>query len=122
MKCTNCENTCDPKRTDENGVCTPCQEFAKVAPIPSYLKAIRDELHAQDNRCTSHPIYMVQFLQGDGSWVNRMPFFTNKGAQDYIDRNHDYRDPAMRIYVMSGYDNPEWITVRRFLRGDSRDD
>jgi len=47
-------------------------------------------------------------------WENHQPFFTEKGAQSYIDANrHRLTDP--RIYVDSAYRNQEWIDIRRML-------
>lgn len=47
-------------------------------------------------------------------WVFVQPFFTERGAQDYIAVNgHNLTEP--RIYVESGYRNTEWQLVREHL-------
>lgn len=47
-------------------------------------------------------------------WEFVQPFFTEVGAQRYIDINgHNLREP--RIYVESGYRNEEWETIRELL-------
>lgn len=47
-------------------------------------------------------------------WVFVQPFFTERGAQDYIALNgHNLCEP--RIYVESGWRNHEWETVREHL-------
>jgi hypothetical protein len=49
-------------------------------------------------------------------YVFVQPFFTEVGAQRYIDINgHNLREP--RIYVESGYRNEEWETIRAHLMG-----
>jgi hypothetical protein len=49
-------------------------------------------------------------------WVFCQPFFTEAGAQRYIDINgHNLREP--RIYVEGGYRNEEWETIRAHLMG-----
>lgn len=48
------------------------------------------------------------------SWERVQPFFTEVGAQAYIDANaHNLTRP--RIYVGSGYRNPEWQAIRQLL-------
>jgi hypothetical protein len=49
------------------------------------------------------------------TWEFVQPFFTERGAQAYIEANrHNLSEP--RVYVASGYRNPEWIFLREFLR------
>jgi hypothetical protein len=51
-------------------------------------------------------------------WEFVQPFFTEKGAEDYIRRNgHNLKEP--RIFVYGGYRNIEWGTIRRFLLHDN---
>lgn len=46
-------------------------------------------------------------------WQFVQPFFTEKSAQQYIDSN-SYRHGELRIYVQSGYRNPEFQAMRKF--------
>ena len=47
-------------------------------------------------------------------WVQ--PFFSQRAAEDYIDKNrHNLTDPC--VYVASGHRNDEWIGVRQALVG-----
>lgn len=114
----------------------------------SLFSDIGRELLAQDNRATSHPIFMVQVVkricgmdrdyaesfewvdsEGNHSeqnkrgskkvyyrdiWTNVQPFFTERAARDYMNRNrHNLRqDGEPRIYVESGHRNEEWIALR----------
>ena len=48
-------------------------------------------------------------------WHNKQPFFTEVGAQRYIDRNR-HNLGKTRIYVESGYRNDEWEAIRETLR------
>lgn len=52
-------------------------------------------------------------------WENVQPFFTRKGAEEYLRANgRDLKGPVEpRIYVESGWDNEEWKTLRKFLAG-----
>lgn len=57
-------------------------------------------------------------------WEFVQPFFSQKGADDYIRMNHhNLADP--QVYVESAHRNTEWQTVRKFLLDDggkSQDD
>ena len=47
-------------------------------------------------------------------WEYVQVFFTEAAAREYIERNkHNLNEP--RVYVDSGYRNPEWQAVRDFL-------
>lgn len=47
-------------------------------------------------------------------WEHVQPFFTEKGAQDYLAINgHNLGET--RIYVEGGHRNEEWATIREFL-------
>jgi hypothetical protein len=49
-------------------------------------------------------------------WETVQPFFTEIAAQQFINSNSRRHDPgALRIYVDSAYQNPEWQAVRNFL-------
>lgn len=50
-------------------------------------------------------------------WINIQPFFTEIGAQNYINCNGHNLGGAenCRIYVESGWRNQEWQDVREFL-------
>jgi len=90
-----------------------------------HFKKIQKRMHEQDNRATGHPMYLVQQKrilsdEDDSIYVFVQVFFTDKGAQDYIDNNeHNLLEP--RIYIASGNANPEWKLIRKILRGDSND-
>jgi len=48
-------------------------------------------------------------------WEYVAPFFTKVGADCYIERNkYEHRGP-LRVYVASGYRNPEWRMIRNSL-------
>jgi len=50
-------------------------------------------------------------------WEYVQPFFTEAGAQRYIEENgHNHRG-KLRIYAGSGYRNHEWQAMREFLIG-----
>ena len=85
-----------------------------------YLAATREAMLQQDNRATEHPMYIVQQERAPGEWRFVSVFFTNDAAREFIQRNnHNLEKP--RIYIASGYNNPEWKLVRGFLRGDGKD-
>ena len=47
-------------------------------------------------------------------WLNKMPFFTEVGAKNYIAINgHNLGEH--RIYVESGYRNAEWAMIREYF-------
>ncbi len=48
-------------------------------------------------------------------WEAVMPFFTRVGADQYIAANKHNLTPEARVYVESGYRNPEWEAIRGFL-------
>jgi hypothetical protein len=83
--------------------------------IPNEILLIAERLRTQDNRITSHPIFMVQERpDSQSNWTNLQPCFTNAAAEAFIERqSHNYRH--LRVYVASGYDNPEWRIVRDWL-------
>ena len=51
------------------------------------------------------------------TWENVQPFFTRKGAEEYLRINgHNLRGKEEpRIYVESAYRNAEWIAIRKML-------
>lgn len=69
---------------------------------------------------TEEEAYESGFLTKTGyvdEWVFVQPFFSEKGAQKYIDENaHNLNEP--RIYVDSAYRNDEWQAVRAVLLED----
>ena len=85
------------------------------------LSTIAENLHMQDNRITSDPVFWVEeniyiHCGAAGTWryIPKHPFFTEQGAKDYIKINgHNLREP--RIYVESGHRNYEWREVRAHL-------
>lgn len=81
--------------------------------ISSEMHKIAELVRTQDNRMTSHPIFMVQEKRGQ-KWVNVQPCFTEEGANRYIRMDgHNLREP--RVYVASGYRNLEWQLIRTFF-------
>lgn len=83
------------------------------------LDAARINIHTQDNRITSHPIFFVQ-TKVSGRWENKQPFFTYSAARRYIENeSHNLSEP--QIYVASGYANEEWQAVRAVLLGEVGD-
>jgi hypothetical protein len=52
-------------------------------------------------------------------WENVQPFFTRKGAEEYLRSNgHNLKGPQEpRIFVESGWRNEEWQMIRKFLAG-----
>lgn len=52
-------------------------------------------------------------------WENLQPFFTEEGAQEYLQGAHTHHHHAeFRIYVDSAHRNSEWRTVRGLLLGN----
>ena len=51
------------------------------------------------------------------TWENVQPFFTRKGAEEYLRINGHNLDgkEKPRIYVESAYRNAEWIAIRKML-------
>ncbi len=105
------------------------------APDMFSLAAIGERIRTQDNRATALPIYVVQRfvpLRGDDEdaedcdcpgvderpdhekWEFVMPFFTELAADRYIAGNK-HRLGEARVFVESGYRNPEWEAIRLFL-------
>lgn len=83
----------------------------RASRMVSEIADIGRKLKAQDNRCTAHPIFMVQSKGNFGQWQNVQPFFTEEAADSYIALNgHNLKTP--RTYVESGYRNAEWIALR----------
>lgn len=85
------------------------------------LRRMMGDMEAQDNRCTSHPMYEVQrWCEETKRWYTVTTFFTNKGAELYIE-NHGHGSEPFRIYISSGWDNYEWRAIRALLLGARRD-
>lgn len=47
-------------------------------------------------------------------WINVQPFFTERGAEEYI-RVNGHNHGKLRIYVASAYRNAEWQAIRQWL-------
>jgi len=93
---------------------------AEVLVLPEELQQIRENMLSQDNRATSHPMYVVMEDGRDGHRNVIDVFFTDNAARECISENeHNMRNPY--VYVKSGYKNREWQAIRKFLRGDDRD-
>jgi hypothetical protein len=92
--------------------------------FPKELAELRHDLNNQDNRMTAHPMYIVQkYTFGIHAWVFNNVFFTQKAAEEYIEENFSGEAlDDVRIYVGSGYRNKQWKLLRRFMKGDDRDD
>lgn len=77
----------------------------------------------QENRATAHPMYLVQEQRpfaGKSIWAFVDVFFTEEAAGEFIAR-HRRNFLELRVYVGSGWRNPEWKAVRELLIGDNRD-
>lgn len=71
-----------------------------------------EELEALDYACEDTPGWEKCYYQD--SWEFVTACFTEKGCQDFIDRNgHNLHSP--RIYAEGSYRNEEWRTIRDFL-------
>ena len=60
----------------------------------------------------SEPLRRVGYFE---DWVHVQPFFTEVGAQSYIDCNGHNHKGRLRIYVGSEFRNREWQAVRALL-------
>lgn len=81
---------------------------------PERIREIAHQLRTQDNRITTHPIFMVQERIGK-RWQNVMPCFTEVGARDYIRASGYEHIGDLRIFVASAYRNAEWRAIREWL-------
>jgi hypothetical protein len=72
----------------------------------------------QTNGCTY--IYGCHRVGYIDIWENIQPFFTRKGAEEYIRVNGHNLKPETQIYVEAGWRNYEWAVVRALLSGDNR--
>ena len=87
--------------------------------MPTDTKEIAELIRTQNNRITSHPIFCVQerywTYDGEGEradiWRIVDVCFTQKGAEAVIAK-YGYEMVNPRIYVASGYRNPEWQAMR----------
>jgi len=94
---------------------------SRAALLP--LAEIGARIRTQDNRITSHPLFLVQErrqILPEGSdepielWEFSDACFTEAGAEAIIARHrHNLHGP--RVYVSSGFRNEEWRIVREFL-------
>ncbi len=57
----------------------------------------------------------------DYRWEQVAAFFTRKAAEDFIERQSHNHRMGLRVYVDSGYRNPEWKELRRLLSGPMAD-
>ena len=75
--------------------------------------ALRDDRRS-NTHITAEPIFMVQDKRGRQT-IDVQPCLTMSAARAYIARHrHNLKDPF--VFVKSGYDNVEWVAVRRFLK------
>ena len=85
------------------------------------LLELSDQINNQDNRATSHPIFVVEQKQYIGDykldiwyWKFVTVCFTEQSANEYIKQMGKHlREP--RVYIYSGFDNPEWQLVREIV-------
>jgi len=81
------------------------------------IQRIRENLYCQDNRMTGNPYFIV--VEGERPDIknsNTQIFFTQKAADEYIERNaHNMNDPW--IWIKSGNASPEWCAVRHYFGG-----
>lgn len=80
--------------------------FHEEEEVRNAKKVIEEEFELDYSLCEK-----VGFMD---VWVNVLPFFTEAGAQKYLDR-YGYSLNKPRIYVASAYRNDEWNDVRKFL-------
>ncbi len=77
------------------------------------------DLHSQDNRATSHPIFEVQELVGyREDWRHVHSFFTERAADRYM-KTQAHNHKKLRTYVMSANQNPELRMLRKLLMSDA---
>lgn len=94
-----------------------------------FFKEMRHKMNTQDNRITAHPIYVVQeYKRADCSgnlqfkaWMDVQSFFTEGVANQYIRYNARDFIGDTRVYVRSGRSNPEWVALRKLLKGNDDD-
>lgn len=67
------------------------------------------------NWCDENESYTKTAYQD--TWENVQPFFTRKGAEEYLHANkHNLTDKEPpRVYVVSAYRNAEWQAIRQML-------
>lgn len=94
-----------------------------------FFKEMRHEMNTQDNYGNAHPTYVVQeYRRADYSgnlkfkaWMDVQNFFTEKAAAQYIRFEQRYFQGKTRIYTKSGRRNPEWVALRKLLKGNDDD-
>lgn len=103
QKCPTCENTPSNGDLDDES-CHVCEENPDC-PKYSHFSLI-------DDLGLTRTAYQ-------GTWENVQPFFTRKGAEEYLRINgHNLRGrEEPRIYVDSPNRNAEWQAIRRMLLG-----
>jgi len=76
------------------------------------LRPIAECVRGQDNRATSHPVYVVETKTGRmGGYEFVTAFFSEAAADAYVASNaHNLKKP--RVFVYSAYRNREWQAVR----------
>jgi hypothetical protein len=79
----------------------------------SFVESCKEQ-HFED-WCDENENYTKTAYQD--SWENVQPFFTRKGAEEYLRINgHNLEGKEKpRIYVESAYRNAEWIAIRKML-------
>lgn len=79
------------------------------------LRPIAESMRDQDNRATSHPMYVVETKTGRmGQYDFVTAFFSERAADAYVLANaHNLKKP--RVFVYSAHRNREWQAVRACL-------
>ena len=79
------------------------------------LRPIAESMRGQDNRATSHPMYVVETKTGRmGQYDFVTAFFSEREADAYVLANaHNLKKP--RVFVYSANRNREWQAVRACL-------
>lgn len=80
----------------------------------SFVESCKEQ-HFED-WCDNNENYTKTAYQDH--WENVQPFFTRKGAEEYLRSNkHNLRGiEEPRIFVESAYRNVEWIAIRKMLQ------
>lgn len=101
LKCPTCENPLTRTDLDDES-CHVCEEDPNCKKYPHF--------DLSDDLGLTRTAYQ-------DSWENVQPFFTRKGAEEYLRINgHNLEGKEKpRIYVESAYRNAEWIAIRQML-------
>lgn len=100
--------TIDPN--GEDPYLCPNEDCAK----PLSLEAMDDEYCNHCDHSFTHGDWCLTRTAYQDTWDNVQPFFTRKGAEEYLRINgHNLKEP--RIYVESAFRNAEWQAIVEML-------